>query len=485
MISLSSSCSRLLALSASTLCPFLTPLKACCYETGFYYDFVTSQKSVDDSLLPLITVQMKRFRRENLKFELMTMMPKNAQSYLQSLGLPLQAALLDDVEGNLVQLCKVGKFCDICQDEVVPQTTDIPEFALYELAVFESEVPSLGYVFIVRIKGVCLQDKPQLKRLLKQIELAKKNDPIRLSQELDFAIFQESQAYFLPKMEASMQALEDAWRKECLSFGYQFIRVSKQDLDLMPVYEHFRKKKAKLPLRFARIVEHFAENDSQGYDLFFDPQAKRSFRCSLFCFEGSKDDEITSLLQFMKKLTVLLPFELSLVEAAGKNKPKRLYATDLRGRSWPLSEMTCTKRGEVVCIELSFLLSVERVFALLLERFGGKMPLWLAPEQVRVVCISPSAKEWALIVKERLEQELARTRLYEQDLGQAIYQADKDLVPICCIVGEKEQKNKTVNLRVCVQGQKRADTREVSLDSFIASFKECCFTHTWYETEKI
>ena len=477
----SSSCARLLALSASTLCPFLTPLKACSYETGFYYDFVTSQTSVDESILPLILVQMRRLRSEALTFELMTMMPKNAQSYLLSKGLVLQAHLLEDVETNLIQLCKLGELHDICPDELVSTTKEIGEFALYELLVFEKEVPSLGLVPIVRISGLCMQDKAKLKAGLKQVDVAKRNDPVKLASFLDFALFENFDCFFLPKMERSIQVLESAWRKECQAFGFEFIRSSWQHHSVQPVYEHFMQKKVTLPFRFAEIVDSFLQNDSLGCDLFFDPCRKRSLRASVFCLEPSLNNEVISSLQFMKKLATILPVDVSFVEQTAKSKLLAYaYATDLRGRKWTLSEMKLVRRKEMLCIELSYLLSIERAFALLFERFGGLLPLWLAPEQVRIVCVSSSAKEWALIVQQRLESEQARTKLSfdVKDLPRAIYEAKKDCVPICCIVGQREMKNRTVNFRVC-ENNMQGESYEVSLDSFIATFKECCLTRTW------
>jgi threonyl-tRNA synthetase len=487
----SASCARLLAISVKAVCPFLIPLRASSYENGCYYDFVCTKAQVDESILPLITVQMRRFRSQAIAFELLTMMPKNAAGYLISKNEPLQAALLDEIDSNLVQLAKLGDFYDICPHELVQTTAQVGEFALYELTSYESEVPLYGHALIVRMSVVVMQDKKVLKRQLKEIELAKKNDPVQIADTLDFAFFSEGEGFFLPKWQTSVQAFEQEWKKECHAAGFSFVKIPENGFATL--CKHYMQRKAPLPFRFAQIVKIDKENESHGADLLFDAAKSTSYTGYIFCKQQLLQDEVTSSLQFIKKIASIVGIDVSFAEAKDslvikKDAPcvlVRAYATDLRGRQWLISEITATQDLGFIYLKVSFLISIERVFALLFERFGGQMPLNFAPEQVRVLCLSHKAKAWASEVQKRLEKESVRYA-YEllepadqRQVNQAVYEASRQKVPICCILGENEQKNRTVNLRVCVKEQKEAHRFEVALDAFIAAFKESCFSHAW------
>lgn len=91
----------------------------------------------------------------------------------------------------------------------------------------------------------------------------------------------------------------------------------------------------------------------------------------------------------------------------------------------------------------------ERTMALLLEQYQGKLPFWMAPEQVRIIVLSPSASEYCRRLKEDLLEAEIRVTLDERNetISKKIRDAGEFLVPALAIVGEQERANGTVSLR--------------------------------------
>jgi len=93
--------------------------------------------------------------------------------------------------------------------------------------------------------------------------------------------------------------------------------------------------------------------------------------------------------------------------------------------------------------------SFERFTGIVIEHFGGNFPLWLSPEQVRIIPISEKFLEYTKEVKEKLLDAEIRVKLDERNetLGYKIRDAQKDKTPYALIVGAKEVENKTVAVR--------------------------------------
>ncbi len=91
----------------------------------------------------------------------------------------------------------------------------------------------------------------------------------------------------------------------------------------------------------------------------------------------------------------------------------------------------------------------ERTLAWLIEKYMGKFPTWLCPEQVRVLPISEKYEEYAQSVTKELKKNkvLATVDLRSEKIGYKIREARKSRVPYMLIVGEKEQEDGTVSVR--------------------------------------
>jgi threonyl-tRNA synthetase len=112
-----------------------------------------------------------------------------------------------------------------------------------------------------------------------------------------------------------------------------------------------------------------------------------------------------------------------------------------------------------LCIHRAPLSTHERMIGFLIEHYAGKFPVWLAPEQVRVIPITETHNSYAAGLRQRLEEAGLRA---EADLGSdrmnaKIRQAQLMQVPYMLVVGDREVEQDTVSLR------RRDNTRQNDL----------------------
>ena len=107
----------------------------------------------------------------------------------------------------------------------------------------------------------------------------------------------------------------------------------------------------------------------------------------------------------------------------------------------------------------------ERTLALLIEKYAGAFPLWLAPEQVRVLPIGDEHIEYAKSVTERLSAAGLRAELDDSSntIGYKIRATQMQKVPYMLVIGGKEMETGTVAVR-----NRAAETVTKSVDEFLA-----------------
>ncbi len=118
------------------------------------------------------------------------------------------------------------------------------------------------------------------------------------------------------------------------------------------------------------------------------------------------------------------------------------------------------------CIHRAPLGSHERFIGFLIEHYGGNFPVWLAPEQVRVIPITDAHNTYVASVVEQLEAAGIRATadLGSDRMGHKIRQAQQMRVPYMLIAGDNEVAAGTISVRFR-DGEQQSD---VSLDGFIA-----------------
>lgn len=101
-----------------------------------------------------------------------------------------------------------------------------------------------------------------------------------------------------------------------------------------------------------------------------------------------------------------------------------------------------------VMIHRSTIGSLERVFAFLIEHYGGAFPLWLAPVQARVLPVSEKHNAYAQEVLNVLKTAHIRADVDDanESLGKKIRNAKTEKIPYLLVVGDKEVESKTVSI---------------------------------------
>ena len=112
--------------------------------------------------------------------------------------------------------------------------------------------------------------------------------------------------------------------------------------------------------------------------------------------------------------------------------------------------------------------SIERFTAVLLEHTSGHLPLWLSPDQIKVLPVSEKYAEYAKKVCGLLNNSDIRTSLDDRNetLGKRIREISLLRVPVLVIVGEKEVADGTVSVR-----REGADAGTMKWDDFVKWFK--------------
>ena len=112
----------------------------------------------------------------------------------------------------------------------------------------------------------------------------------------------------------------------------------------------------------------------------------------------------------------------------------------------------------------------ERTLAYLIEKYAGALPLWIAPEQVRVMNISDNSFAYAKKVRDDIQALGFRVELDSRNekIGKKIREAQLDKVPYMIIVGDKEMEDGTVAVRRRGQG----DLGVMAYNDFVLKIKQ-------------
>ncbi|HAU30519.1 MAG: Threonine-tRNA ligase [candidate division TM6 bacterium GW2011_GWF2_43_17] len=137
---------------------------------------------------------------------------------------------------------------------------------------------------------------------------------------------------------------------------------------------------------------------------------------------------------------------------------------DSIGRTWQCStvqvdfvqpenfDLTCInssgQKERVVVVHHAIFGSLERFFAILLEHYKGKLPLWLSPIQTRIMTITDQELPYARNLRDQLKKYL-RIDIEESSdpISAKIKKAQIEQIPWMLVIGKKEVENNTITLR--------------------------------------
>jgi threonyl-tRNA synthetase len=127
-------------------------------------------------------------------------------------------------------------------------------------------------------------------------------------------------------------------------------------------------------------------------------------------------------------------------------------------------------RRAPVMLHRAILGSLERFIGILLEHSRGRLPPWLAPEQVSVLPVGPEQSADAERILEVLRQEGLRVDVHpgDQTLSARVRQAHQSSVPFALVVGEREVQEGSVVLR---EGKRQ---RSIRLEHAVEELRQRC-----------
>ena len=176
------------------------------------------------------------------------------------------------------------------------------------------------------------------------------------------------------------------------------------------------------------------------------------------------------------------PYEMKEGDGAFYGPKIDFDVTDSIGRAWQLGtiqldynaperfDLTYTGEDNAphrpVVIHRAVSGSFERFIAILIEHFGGAFPVWLAPEQVRVIPIAIDYNAHAQALVDRMKALGIRATLdaRNETLNYRVREGEVEKVPYMCVIGRREADERTVALRTRGAGKKQ---EILSQDAFI------------------
>ncbi|EPY26178.1 threonyl-tRNA synthetase [Strigomonas culicis] len=122
-------------------------------------------------------------------------------------------------------------------------------------------------------------------------------------------------------------------------------------------------------------------------------------------------------------------------------------------------------RQNPVMIHRAILGSMERFIGILVEHYAGVMPLWLAPTQAMICCISEQSIEYARSIYSLLLSKKFRVEidLRNEKIGRKIREHSLKKIPYIIVVGENEKKDCNISVR----SHGSINLRQMSLENFI------------------
>jgi len=182
-----------------------------------------------------------------------------------------------------------------------------------------------------------------------------------------------------------------------------------------------------------------------------------------------------------------MPYQLKPGDGAFYGPKIDFDVTDSLGRAWQLGtiqldyaaperfDMTYTGEDNTthrpVVIHRAVSGSFERFMAILIEHFAGAFPVWLAPEQVRILPITDDLAPQGEAITARLRDAGIRATLdaHNDTLNYRIREAELQKVPYMAVLGKREAEQGTLAVRARGQGKKQ---EILSIDDFIARVQD-------------
>ena len=127
------------------------------------------------------------------------------------------------------------------------------------------------------------------------------------------------------------------------------------------------------------------------------------------------------------------------------------------------------KKVPPIMIHRALLGSLERFIGVLLEHYGGALPLWLSPEQIWIIPVGSRHRKYAKELAKKLEKEGFRVqaKIQAETVSKKIREGEIQKIPYILVVGDKEMAKKNIRVRE----REKGDIGEMSLTKFLQKVK--------------
>ena len=127
------------------------------------------------------------------------------------------------------------------------------------------------------------------------------------------------------------------------------------------------------------------------------------------------------------------------------------------------------KKQRVIMIHRALLGSIERFIGVLLEHYGGALPLWLAPEQIWIIPVNSQHEKYSKEIGKVLQLSGLRLQIKDgnETVSKKIREGEIQKIPYLLVIGDKEVKAKSVRVRQRGKG----DIGMISLTKFVEGVK--------------
>jgi len=128
------------------------------------------------------------------------------------------------------------------------------------------------------------------------------------------------------------------------------------------------------------------------------------------------------------------------------------------------------KKKEPIMVHRALLGAMERFIGVLIEHYGGAFPLWLSPVQIAIIPISEKHLEYAKEIAKKIKEQGFRIEIQEENetVSKKIRNMEIQKVPYTLVIGDKEEKAKTIRIR----SREKGDIGETKVEDFIKKIKK-------------
>jgi len=327
-------------------------------ENGFYYDFDLPQP-VTEADLPAIEARMTQLAAKGDAFVRTEVTSEEALKHFEGKGESYKAEIIRDLGAPQVSCYQVGGFLDLCRGPHIAHSGQAVAFKLISVAGAYWRGDEKNKM-LTRIYGTAFPTKAELEAHLKQVEEAKKRDHRRLGKDLDLFSFQEDAGpglvYWHPKGAMVRKLIEDFWRDEHITAGYNFVysphigrahlwqtsghlenykdsmyspmQIDEQDYYLKPmncpfhilIYKNSLRSYRDLPMRLAEMGTVYRYERSGTLHGLMRVRGFTQDDAHLFVTEENLTDEIARVVKFIRHM--LTSFGFSEFEVYVSTRPK-------------------------------------------------------------------------------------------------------------------------------------------------------------------